>query len=375
MGLFNDLFGRLKTPRDTGVYQTLSAYTPAFTSWQGQLYESELVRAAVDALARHSAKLEVTVQGAARPALRARLKDEPNEFMSWYQFLYRLRTILEMQNTAFIVPVYGDGQRLEGYFPVLPNQCQVVDVAGEPWLRYTFLGGSQAALPMDECGVMVRHQYHDDFFGDSNSALASTMQLIHMQQEGIQEGIRNGATFRFMARVNNFTKPDDLAKERMRFNAQNMRGESGGVLLFPNTYTDIHQINQTPYTVDAQQMTMIQQNVYNYFGVNGDILQNKAYGNAWSAFYEGAIEPFAIQCAEVLTAMTYTDRERATGNHVFLTSNRLQYMSNADKLNVTAQLTDRGVMNRNEARAVWNLPPVEGGDEYIIRGEYKNADE
>ena len=57
------------------------------------------------------------------------------------------------------------------------------------------------------------------------------------------------------------------------------------------------------------------------------------------------------------------------------TANRLQYLSNEDKLRVCAQLTDRGIFSINEAREVFNLPPVEGGDIRTIRGEYKNADE
>jgi hypothetical protein len=50
-------------------------------------------------------------------------------------------------------------------------------------------------------------------------------------------------------------------------------------------------------------------------------------------------------------------------------------MSNAEKLNVSSQMLDRGVMSVNEIREIWNLAPVDGGDERIIRGEYWNADE
>ena len=107
--------------------------------------------------------------------------------------------------------------------------------------------------------------------------------------------------------------------------------------------------------------------------MNDDILQNKAYGDAWSAFYEGAIESWAIQFSEVMTKMLFTFREQTEGNKVMATANRLQYMSNNDKLNVTAQLLDRGMLTLNEAREIWNLPSVEDGDIRVIRGEYYNA--
>ena len=143
-------------------------------------------------------------------------------------------------------------------------------------------------------------------------------------------------------------------------------------MLFPNTYTDIQQIKSTPYVVDAEQKKIIQQNVFNYFGVNEDILQNKAYGDSWSAFYEGVSEAFAIQFSEVANKMLFTDRERAAGSLLMATANRLQYMSNKDKLNVSAQMADRGIMNRDEIREIWNLPPLPNGQgqAYTIRGEY-----
>ena len=122
-------------------------------------------------------------------------------------------------------------------------------------------------------------------------------------------------------------------------------------------------------------MKLIKDNVYQYFMVNEDILTNKAFGDAWSAFYEGAIEPFAIQFSEVLTKMLFTLREQGNGNRLMLTANRLQYMSNKDKLDVSSQLLDRGIISINDAREIWNMPPVEGGDVRIIRGEYWNADE
>ena len=54
------------------------------------------------------------------------------------------------------------------------------------------------------------------------------------------------------------------------------------------------------------------------------------------------------------------------------TSNRLQYMSNTEKLNVSAQMADRGIMNRDEIREIWNLDPLPDGQgqAYTIRGEY-----
>ena len=373
MGLFDKIFKR-PVPRGQpeGYFTTFSAYTPVFTTWGGKIYESELVRAAINARATHISKLKVQVQGKAKPKLQTKLRNGPNEWQTWGQFLYRLSTILDVNNTAFIVPVMDDYLEISGIFPVLPAQCEIVQYNGEPWLRYQFQAGQFASIEMRYCGIMTKFQYSDDFFGEDNKALRPTMELINVQNQGIGEAVKSAATYRFMAKLTNFAKPEDLAKERQRFTKDNLKAGDGGILLFPNTYSEIQQIKSAPFVVDADQMKLIQTNVYNYFGVNEDVLQNKAYGDAWAAFYEGAVEQFSIQFSDVATKMLFSERERASGSLLMATANRLQYMSNADKLNVSAQMADRGIMNRDEIREIWNLPPLPGGQgqAYTIRGEY-----
>jgi len=359
------------------LFQTLTAYRPVFTNWGGAIYESEIVRAAIDARARHISKLKIETVGTANSSLQSKLRQGPNQWQTWSQFLYRVSTIRDVHNTCFIVPVFDDRMIITGIFPVLPTRCALTEYKNELWLRYEFAHGQIGAVEFRKCAILTKHQYKSDFFGDTNYALEDTMKLIHIQNQGIEEAVKNTSTFRFMAQLANFAKPEDLANERKRFTRENLATESeaGGFLLFPNTYKDIKQVDVKPYTVDPDQMKQIRENVYNYFGVNEDVLQNKAYGDSWSAFYEGAVEPFAIQFSESVTKAMFSERERAQGSGIMATSNRLQYLSNRDKLDVSSQLLDRGIFSINDVREIWNLPPVEGGDLRVIRGEYYTTDE
>ena len=376
MGLFDTLFGKRPKPRgDFSQFKMLNGYTPQFTSYSGGVYESELIRASINARATHISKLEVEITGSANHKLKSKLMLAPNRFQTWGQFLYRLSTILDIHNTAFITPVYDEYGDPAGVFAPLPKRCEIVQYGGILYLRYEFSTGEKAAIELSKCGILTKYQYQDDFLGEDNQALYPTMELIHIQNQGIEEGVKSAATYRFMAQLSNFAKAEDVRKERKRFTEENFKtDDGGGMLLFPSTYTNVKQIDVKPWVVDAEQMAAIRANVFEYFGVNEDILQNKAYGDAWSAFYEGAIEPFAIQFSDVMSTLLFTHRERATGNKVVASANRLQYLSNKEKLDVSSQMLDRGIMSINDIRNIWNLPPVEDGDKRIIRGEYWDAD-
>ena len=360
-------------------FQTLTAYAPVFTNWGGAIYESEIVRAAIDARARHISKLKVETVGTANPSLQSKLAQGPNQWQTWSQFLYRVSTILDITNNCFIVPVFDERMIITGMFPVLPSSCSLVEYDGEIWLRYQFANGQFAAVEFRKCALLTKHQYESDFFGDRNTPLKETMQLIHIQNQGIEEGVKNAATFRFMATLNNFSSAEDLKKERERFTETNLstKSKSGGFLLFPNTYKDIKQIDVKPYSIDAEQMKQIRENVFNYFGVNEAVLNNAAKSEELEAFFDGAIEPFAIQFSEAVTKMLFSERERAQGSYLIANANRLQYMSTSQKVAMAKELGDRGAILIDEIRELFNYAPLPDGAGQVapIRGEYKATDE
>ena len=380
MGLMEKLFGKKEQPaavKAQHTFQLLDGYTPAFHTWNGSIFESDLIRAALDAHGRHAAKLQVSVEGNAKTNLMNRMKIQPNEYQTWSQFQYRTAVVLYARNTAFLVPTREENGKPNGVIGILPESWELVEYNGTPYIRFRLPNNRRLACSLYETGILTRYQYKSELFGESNDAMKATLDLIDMQRQGIQEGIKNGATYRFSAQSDNWASDEDLASEMERFNSftfQN-RKKSGGMILFPHTYSNVQQLKQDGYKVDADQMKLIKDNVYDYFAVNEDIVQNKAFGDQWLAFYEGAVEWLAIQMSDVMTRMFFSERERQYGNRIFFTSNRMQYMSNADKMTAVSQLADRGLATRNELREVLNLPPLPEpyGSQIPARGEYYNV--
>lgn len=371
MGLFESIFKKPKNIAVANYFKTLSAYTPVFTTYDGGVYEMELTRAAIHSFALACSKLKPEVTGTAYKNLERVLQFKPNPFMDTSKFIYRVATILSVNNNAFIVPIEDEFGFISGYYPLLPQNCEVLDVNGEAYLRYTFANGQRAAIEFNKVGILTQFQYKDDFFGEDNKALYPTMQLIHTQNQGIINGVKNSANIRFLAKIANMISPEDITKERNRFTNDNLSADNqSGMIIYDNKFTELKQVDSKPFVVNAIQMQQINENVYNYFGTNAAILQNKYTEDEWNAFYEGKIEPFAIQLSLVMSNMTFTQRELAYSNQITFTANRLQYASNATKLNVSTQLFDRGLLNRNGVMDIWNMSHVEGGEKYYIRKEY-----
>lgn len=378
MSLFDKIFGKKSETDPRRLYEEtyfkgLTLYEPKFTTWDGQLYESELVRASIDAVSRRFAKMNVKIEGAAKPKMQTALRHRPNSWQTWSQMLYRMATILYVQNTCVIVPVLDKTGEILGIYPLLPATCSVKEFNGRQYLRFEFRHGEYAAVELDKCGILTRFQYRSDFFGEGNvNALRPTMELMHIQNQAIETGVKNSASYRFIAQLSNYATDEDLAKERERFTEYNLRQGSGGVLLFPNTYKDIRQVTASPFTVSAEEQKLISDYVYNYFGVNEKILQNMADDDMENAFYAGELEWLAVQTSEVLTAMLFSKTEQSNGSHVELNANRLENMSLKNKLELVKSMIDRGILKTDEVRELFGFDPMDDGmgDKTPIRGEY-----
>jgi len=364
-------------------FKQFTAYSPSFRTFSGGVYEMELTRAAIHTFATHVSKASPIIKGDKYKRLQFTLQNKPNELMTASQFLYKLATIYEAENNAFVIPLYEDRSagKIVGLYLARGADCKISRVSGgKLMLMYKVdTGNGQSkthAIPYAEVGHMRNHYYRNEFFGETNQPLMNTMNLLSMQQQAIINSVEQSATIRFMAKLANMLKSDDLKKEQKRLREINLSSDNnGGIFMYDAKYSEVQQVKSAPYTVDAEQTALINDNVYSYFGINKDILQSKASEGIWESYYEAKLEPFLIQLSQVVTGMLFNDKDIESGSQVLYGSSRLQYASNATKLELVTQMFDRGMFTHNESREVFNLPPIENGDKYYIRLDYAKVSE
>ena len=371
----NKLFTpRKKSRTDTAALKTFTEYQPMFTAWDGSVYEQELTRAAIDRFATAASKLKPEYRGTNHPAVERMALTYPNQMMTWPKFLYRLATVYEVDSNVAIIPGFAkDMQTITAVFPLKFEMAEVVEYAGKPWVIYHTGSGDEYIIEYENTAIISKHQYRSDIFGEAN-CIDSTMKLIHAQEEAQENAIKNGATIRFIGALAGQVREEDMKKKRERFIADNLATEnSSGLMLYDQTFTDIKQVSAESYTVNPEEMKRIQDNVCSYFGTNEHILQNSYNENEWAAYYEGKVEPFAIQVGEGLSKMLFSQRELRHNSFSF-SSNRLEYASMASKRNMIRDMLDRGVLTINQCLEILQLPKIgPEGDVRIIRGEYMNA--
>lgn len=385
MGILASVFGSHKAnqanffTRYNKPYQTFTEYSPSFSNNDVKLYEQRLTRACIERIAISCMKLKPEVKGTAKPKIKRFIQTAPNSSMSWPAFLARVATILETDTTAFIVPSFDKNGQIDGLWPLLPQQTQLVeDESGNPWLKFYLKTGEVYPIERRNVCVLTKFQYQSDVFGGGNSALDSTLRLMDRQIEAQDAAIKNGAIIRFIGRLSGGVRPDDIEEKRNKFTSDNLSSmNQSGLMIYDNTWDNISQVEPKSYTIPTDEMERIDKSVFEYFGVNEKILTNDFTEEQWGAFYESKIEPFALQLGDGLTNLLYTPIERLHGNRIMFSANRLEYASNASKRNMLRDMGDRSVIKINEMRDILQMPPLPDavGNMLIARGEYYMIDD
>lgn len=373
MGLFAKVFGSKKTPiaRVRNYFKMLDGYTPVYTNYNGGIYEMMQTKAIVNTIATDCGKA-VPQLAKSNKKLEYMLRHKPNPYMSTPDFIERVVTNYLCDNNSFIIPILDEYDRVVGLFPIQYSQVSALEAGGEMYLEYSFMNGDKAVIEYSRVGHLRRMQYKNDLFGDSNSAIDQTLNIIHAQNQASENILKQNGVVRFMAQLNEqLISKEDFEEERNMFTDLNLTANNNGMMLYDSRYKDIKQIESKAIYLDETQQKMIDDNLKNYFGVSANVVQHKFQNDyEWNSYYEGILEPIIIKLSEAITSMIYTPSQIMAGNCVTYTTNRMQYMSNETKLNFSSQMFDRGVICGNDVCDVWNLPYYEGGEKHFIRKEY-----
>lgn len=373
-GFWNNLFNRMKQPRKTQRVEVMSGGPAVFTPFSGNAYESDIYRAAVDAIARNAAKLQgthiVSAQSGQRKdgdnSLNYLLQTRPNPYMTAYDMTYKLVTHYYLYNNAFAWLQKDERGNLLAIWPVRPQSMDyVTDQAGVLYASFLLSGGKKLTVPFSEVFAIRRFFNDNDLLGDMNTAILPTLNLAHTQSEGMENAIKSSAEIRGLIKYNQTLSDSKLKEARDRFVADYMNVSNNGGIAALDVKFDYVPLENKPVTIDDKQLQSIKNKIYGYLGISEGIVNSTYTEDEYGAFYESVIEPLALQFSLEFTDKLFTQREQRFGNKIIFEANRMMFSSNASKTAMLKDLMPLGLFTTNQALEVLNLPPVQDGDKRL----------
>ncbi|MDU9268100.1 phage portal protein [Staphylococcus coagulans] len=355
----------------TKQFEMLTGGFRALGGFNGDAWSNDIYRSAVDTIARHIAKLSGKhvangINEENHSKINRILRNRPNPYMSGYDFLYKIATHYYLYNNAFILVQKDNKGNLSGLYPLSASSVEyVVDGANEMYLKFLFNSGEVVHFHMSEIAVLRRHFNSNELLGDDNNAIMNTLDLAYTQQEGLSNSIKNSANIRGLLKYSQVLAPNKLKEAKKEFMNNYMTMENNGGIIPLDSNIDYVPLKLYETDIETSQIQAIKQKIYDYLGINENIITGNYSEDQWQSFFESIIEPFAIQLSSELTEKIFTEREQAFSNRIIFESSRLQYASTKSKATVIKELLPLGVLTINQALDLLNLPRVEDGDERI----------
>lgn len=371
-GLFKTIFGKDKTPPTATRYTLLNTAQTVFVPFSGKAYDINTVRASVDAFARRAAKVkprhirrsDVDFINVSKSRYNRLLQFRPNPYTSAYKFYYRIATQYKIYNNAFVYPVWntvtGD---LEALYNVNAYAIELVNVGGELCCKMKFATGNVYTLPYTDLIHISRHNNDNDIFGDNNKPITPVLKTADTFNQSMGKLAELVAVIRGILKVASSTKTEDLNRRRDDFIRDNLRIENNGsgVIVTDNKY-EYTPINDKQTPIPTGQLDYVKSEIYDYFGVNESIVQNKETPEQASAFYNGEIAPFFEQLSQAFTNALFSGREFGYGNEIIFEGNSLQNEKLSDKTAALKFLADIGAVTVDNVLLAYNMSPLGGAE-------------
>lgn len=378
MGLLNRFKNRAVT---VSRFKMITEEPGGFFSWNGNTYQSDIVRAAIRPKARAMGKAvgkhirqaikDGKTETKVNPDAYMRfLLEEPNPYMTGQMLQEKLAVQLELNNNAF---AYIE-RDINGYpmaiYPITAYFTEALqDDQGETYLRFVIKKGKTVTFRYTDVIHLRKDFNRHEIFGESVAeVLTPLMEIVNTSDQGIVKAIKNSNIIRWLLKFNQTLRPEDIKKNAKEFTDSFLnteKSETVGVAAV-DSKADATQIEPKDYVPNASQMDRTVKRIYSFFNTNEKIVQGSYSENEWISYYESCIEPDIIQLSGEYTRKLFSRKERGFGNKIIFESSNLTFASMQTKLSLV-QFVDRGIMNPNEVRAVLNMAPREGGDTYVLR--------
>jgi HK97 family phage portal protein len=369
--LFNMVFGN-KIQKTVGSYlQMMAGFTPIYTDVGNEIYDSNIARECINTIATHSAKLlpkHVQIKSGVSTNIKGDinylLSVQPNPLMNTYDFIYKVVSMLYTSNNAYIYIDKDKNGYIKGFYPLKMQNCELLESNNQIYIQFNFVNGNSYTIPYNEI-IHLRRFYNDhDIYGSSNDVLNPAIETANTSKEGIRNAIKVSTSIKGILKyTNSMIKEKDIKKNRDQFVADfidNLGGGSGIAGL--DSKADFQEVNMTPVTLDKDQLSFINEDVYDYFMINKKIIQGLYSDLEWNAFFESVIEPLAIQMSNAFTNKIFNTKAIKDGHTIVFEVNRIKYAKTETKIRLLKETAILGLYTVDEAREILDLPAI-GGEE------------
>lgn len=301
--------------------------------------------------------------------------------MTTSEFIYKVISLLLLNNNAFIYLTYDQNGKISGLYPLNPLKVEIKqDLTNSLFLDMDFGEGENYTLPYETMVHLKRlYKKHEIFGGDgavsNHKQLLKNIQTNESLITGLENAIKSSFQIKGLLKMNAMLSEKDKQRQKELFDEglKNSTSRNGSSIVPIDLKSDYIPLSTDPKLIDKDTLNFVQNKILNYFGVSEGILNSTYDENEYNAFYENTLEPLTIFLSNAFSKALLSRAELQAGEQIMFYGERLNYASWASKITAIEKLMGLGIFSINESRGVLGYPPIEDGNKRIQSLNFVNA--
>ena len=353
-------------------------YTPKFSSFGKDILASDLILESIRLKADFISKLEPRhvrnnngTQTLADSSI-ARVLARPNQHQTTRDFFRQAAFLHFAVHNCFIYPDYEirNGQRYYTSMHVLqPTEWKYLeDEDGTLYISFKFKDNSNdVVFPYSDIIHWKHNQEDDTYDGGGNYAkmgdtyLLNTLQAYRSLCESVAEAAKISCYFDGILKINAFGQ-DNAKIQAIRDDFVNDIKRNGSKIPVLDNGAEWQELKRNLALVDPNTLTFFQSYILRHEGTSLAMLSGDYTSAQKDAFYDRCIEAEVIGLGQAFSKCVFTQWQETHGDSIIFYPNKIELMSNSEKVALLTATNAMGVWSINEIRDMFGKPPVEGGD-------------
>ena len=266
------------------------------------------------------------------------------------------------------------------YYPLHPRAVTYLENERGDILRikFEFADGAILDLPyQDIIHIRLRYGMNEFVGGDKygrpdNEALIKTLEINHKLLEGVAKGADASHVVNGIVKYNTMLSDGTVEEHIDKFNQKLMNSQSG--ILGLDMKTEYTPMTREVKLVDKDTLDFVEKKILRNFQVSQAILDGTATAEEKRAFLETTLEPLLISFGQAFTKVLFSRQQINGGNKIQFYYNRMETMTNQEKIEQATLLRDIGGTTINEIRELFGYPPIAGGNRSMQSLNYVDSE-
>ena len=376
MGLFDRIKGLFTRSNRKQVRSIINSYYGGdwrYFVWNyaNQIYDIPEVRIAIEKISDIFSTIPIYHKRIEKDGTVKYLNDatdrilnyKPNALQNKNQFIKNVVTQLFVENNCFIEPIFdGNSGDLKALYPLI-NRSFKFDLSSNNMNGYVqFLDINQNI----EKKYNLKDIIYLSRFCTLSGGLKNKLGLYEAVIKSLGEQIVNVANPkkpRAILQSNQIGQgqlKDGDKKGTMKDVKANFDDSVQGLVYFDKMW-NVTPINWQENDVNEKLMKLVINTVYNYFGINENIINNSASEVEMEMFLATTIKPLSEQFEQEFTNKLFTENEYYFGNRIEFDYFALSVSTLQSKTSLFSVAIRQGILNIDECREMIGQPPLPNG--------------